>query len=65
MKKPIQELTAQEYLEEIRKVRSNPPEMTRDEFWNQYEEMQASREQNSPPGKPAPSGAGRRQMTAA
>ena len=58
--KKIQDLSREEYLEEIKKIRSNPPEMTREEFWKQYEEMQASREQSSPPGKPERSGAGRR-----
>lgn len=59
--KNIQNLSREEYLEEIRKVRSNPPEMTREEFWKQYEEMQASREPNLPPGKPERSGDGRKQ----
>ena len=58
--KKIQDLSREEYLEEIRKIRSNPPEMTRDEFWKQYEQMRASREQNLPPGKPERSGAGRK-----
>lgn len=64
MKKPVQQLTAEEYLEEIRKARSNPPEMTRDEFWNQYQEMLTSRAPASPPAKPVHSGAGRKRLAA-
>lgn len=59
--KNIQNLTREEYLEEIRKIRSNPPEMTREEFWKQYEEMRASRGPGLPQDKPERSGAGRKQ----
>jgi hypothetical protein len=65
MKKNIQELTEAEYLEEIRKARSNAPEMTEDEFWQQFQEMEKARERQSPPVKAAPSGVGRRRTTAA
>jgi hypothetical protein len=64
MKKP-QDLSREEYLEEIKKIRSNPPEMTQKEFWKQYEEMQASREPSLPHGKQERSGAGRRRPAVA
>jgi len=65
MKKSIQELTAKEYLEEIRRVRSNPPEVTYEESRRQYLELMENREQIAPPAKVVRSGAGRRKTAAA
>jgi hypothetical protein len=65
MKKRIQDLTAMEYLEAIRRVRSNPPEMTEGEFWQQFREMETAREQQSQPGKAERSGDGLKRTTVA
>ncbi len=65
MKKAIHELTEEEYLEEIRKVRSNPPSVTCEESQQQYRELMGNREQIVPPVKDVPSGAGRRKTAAA
>lgn len=64
MKKPIHELSEEEYLEEIRLARLNQPVMTREQFWKQFHAMKASREPAVPPDKPERSGAGSKRMAA-
>ena len=65
MNQPIRKLTEEEYLEAIYQARCNAPEMTEDEFWQQFREMKQAREPIAPPAKAARSGAGRRQTIAA
>jgi|GEM_PF-3963654 len=65
MKKRITELTEKECLEEIRKVRSNPPDVTSEEAYQQYLEVMGSREQVGPRVKAVRSGGGRRKTAAA
>ena len=65
MEKNVQELAEAEYLEEIRKARFSAPEMTEDEFWQQFQEMEKARAPQLSPVKAVPSGAGRRRTSVA
>jgi hypothetical protein len=64
MKKNIQELTEAEYLEEIRKARSNAPDVSSEEAYKQYLEVMGSRAKSEPCVKAGPSGGGRRKTAA-
>lgn len=58
MKKAVQDLTEAEYLEEIREIRSNPPEVTYGESRQQYRESMGLTGPDPAPDKAAPSGSG-------
>lgn len=64
MKKNVHDLTEAEYLEEIRKARSNPPDVSSEEAYKQYLEVMGNRGKSEPSVKAAPSGGGRRKIAA-
>ncbi len=64
MEKNVQELTAAEYREELRKARLNPPAVTLEEARQQYLEVTGNRGKIVPCAKPAPSGGGRKKTVA-